>query len=106
MIILVVTFSLLLFKTSIAPSVDPTVKIDLVDSYTTGNIVTEKNDEYAIFLLNTGDNCLVSTNRVWLNDKPKFGNWRACHLHFFKPVSVSARKVEGHPEFKYQVIIK
>ena len=77
---------------------------DLVDWLTKGSIETEKCDLFAILRLWNNKLALLSTHRVWINDKPKFGEWKALHLPFFRLQNVSARKVEGFEEFEYQVI--
>lgn len=77
---------------------------DLVDWRTKGSIETEKCDLFAILRLWNNKHALLSTHRVWINDKPKFGEWKALHLPFFRSQNVSARKVEGFEEFEYQVI--
>ena len=83
---------------------DHVSSFDLVDWRTKGSIEVEKCDLFAILRLWNNKHALLSTHRVWINDKPKFGEWKALHLPFFRSQNVSARKVEGFEEFEYQVI--
>ena len=77
---------------------------DLLDWRTKGSIEAEKCDLFAILRLWNNKHALLSTHRVWINDKPKFGGWRALHLPYFMSQNVCARKVDGFEEFEYQVI--
>lgn len=64
----------------------------------------DQGDDFALLEMNLGDKCLVHQSRVWINDKPKFGNWRVLHLSYFKEVNLGARKVKGFSEFGYQAV--
>jgi hypothetical protein len=59
-------------------------KFDLVDWRTKGQLETEKDESFAILRLWNGAKALIATHRVWINDKPKFGAWRALQLSYFK----------------------
>ena len=80
------------------------VPYDLVDWRTKGSIEIEKCDLFAILRLWNNEHVLLSTHRVWINDKPKYGGWKPLHLPYFRSQNITARKVEGFEEFQYQAI--
>ena len=77
-------------------------------SYFAGIMVEEKGQDFAIMKISAtdGEKALVSSKRVWINDKPKFGNWKPLKLDAFKNQHVCARKVPAKwagSDFQYQV---
>ncbi len=92
----------------VAKSAEAIVQLDLHDFETMSTLGPVLSQQYAILNLmgpHEGEKALVHERRVWIHDKPKFGNWRALTLNFFKTQVVAARRVEGfEPAFKYQVV--
>ena len=81
------------------------IREELIKDYeVTGELAEEKSMKFAIVSMSNGKKALLETDRVWINDKPKFGQWRALHLSYFKKMSINARKIEGFADFEYQVI--
>ena len=90
-------------NSALSPEKSVRTKPDILDSEMTGQMLSQKCDLFAILQLSNGEKALLSNHRVWINDKPKFGGWRALYLDYFKTMNVNARQVSGFAEFSYQV---
>ncbi len=63
---------------------DNFVHYDLWDWRTKAQLHVEKCELFALLKLWNGEIALVSSHRVWINTKPKFGGWNPLNLSYFK----------------------